>query len=114
MPHNVYRSTGAYLPGNVKLIVTNEVGVVALERVKDERLVSLGDVHVRESPLVRQVHLGGDRTCVKTRQLRVQLQVHGLRGLNTDDEFVARDVLEDALRDILELNPDLHLGLVEG
>jgi len=34
--------------------------------------------------------------------------------LDANDEFVAGDILEDTLCDVFELNPDLHLGLVQG
>lgn len=74
-----------HLPGNIELVIADKVGVVTLERVKDERLVRLGDVCVREPPLVREVHFGRDRTRVETGHLRVELQIHGLGRLNTED-----------------------------
>lgn len=87
--------------------------MVALEGVEDEALVRLRDELVGEPPLVRQVHLDRHRVCVQPRRLRVQLEVDGLAGLDADDELVARDILEDALRDVLVLYPDLYLRLVE-
>ena len=87
--------------------------MVTLERVKDKRLVRLGDMYVREPPFVREVHLGRDRTRVETGRLRVELQVHGFGRLDTEDELVTRDVLEDALCNVLELDPDLDLGFVQ-
>jgi hypothetical protein len=86
--------------------------VIALEGVKDERLVRLGDLVVRETPLVRQVHLGRHSARVQTGHLGVQLQVHGFGGLNAQDELVARDVLENTRGDVLELNPHFHLGVI--
>lgn len=94
--------------------MAHKVGVIALERVEDERLVSLGDLVVHESPLVRQVHLDRQSARVQTGRLGVQLQVHGFGGLDANDELVARDVLEDTRSDVLELNPHFHLGVVQG
>ncbi len=87
--------------------------MVALQAVKDERLVRLGDLRVCEPSLVREVHLGGHRTRVQAWRLRVQLEVNGLRGLDAHHELVARDILEDTLRHVLELDPDLDLGFVQ-
>lgn len=87
--------------------------MIATKRVEDEGLVRLRDLDLREATLVRQVHLGRDRARVQARRLRVQLEVDGLGRLDADDELVAGDVLEDALRDVLELDPDLDLRLVE-
>ena len=105
---------GTHLPSMIELVVAHKVGVVALERVEEERLVRLGDLVVREPPLVRQVHLGRQRAHVQAGRLGVQLEVHGLGGLDAQDELVARDVLEDALRDVLELDAHFHFGLVQG
>ena len=87
--------------------------MVALERIEDQALVRLGDVLVGETSLVRQVHLNRYRAGVQTRCLRIQLEIDRFAGLDTDDEFVARNILEDALRHILVLNPDLHLRFVQ-
>ena len=87
--------------------------MVTLECVENEGLVRLGDVHVREAALVRQVHLGRDRARVEAGRLRVQLEVHRLGGLDAEHELVPGDVLEDTLRDVLELDADLDLGLVQ-
>ena len=92
--------------------MTDKVGVIALERVENERLVRLGYLLVREPSLVRQVHLGRERTRVQAGPFGVQLEVHGLGGLDAQHELVARYVVEDALRDGLELDPHFHLGFV--
>ena len=102
----------AHLPSVIELIVTHKVGVVALERVEDERLVCLWDLVVREPSLVRQVHVGRQRAHVQARRLGVQLEVHGLGRLDAQDEFIARDVFENTLRDVLELDSHFHFGLV--
>jgi hypothetical protein len=34
--------------------------------------------------------------------------------LDTDNKFIARDILEDSLRDVFELNSDLDLAVVKG
>ena len=88
--------------------------MVTLERVEDERLVRLGDLIIGEPSLVRQVHFGGERACVEAGCLGIHLQVHGLGGLDAEDELVARDVFEDTLTDVLELDPHFHLGFVQG
>lgn len=92
----------------------HKIRVVALQRVEDERLVRLGNLRVRKAPVVRQVHLG--RYCARLQpgRLGVHLEVHRLRRLYADDELVARDVLEDALRHVLELDADFDFGLVQG
>lgn len=108
------REQRAHLPSVVELVVAHKIRVVALERVTDERLVRLWDLVVSEPSLVRQVHLGRHRARVQTGLLGVHLEVHGLGGLDTQDELVTRDVLEDALRDVLELDPHFHLGFVQG
>ena len=102
-----------HLPGDVELVVAHEIRVVAFEGVQDERLVGLRDVNIRETALVGEVHLRRNRTRVEAGGLGVELEIHGLGRLDTEDELVAGDVLEDALRDVLELNADLNLGLVQ-
>lgn len=94
--------------------MAHKVRVVTLERVENERLVCLWDLAVREPSLVRQVHLGRQRARVQAGRLGVHLEVHGLGGLDAQNELVARDVLEDPLRDVLELDPHFHFGLVQG
>ena len=88
--------------------------MVTAKRVEDESLIRLGDLGVSEPALVREVHLRRDRARVQPGRLRVQLEVDRLRGLDADHELVARDVLEDALRDVLELDAHFDLGLVQG
>lgn len=110
---NAHCKSEAYLPRNIKLVVADKVRVVAAERVEDEGLVRLGDLRLGEAALVRQVHLRGDRARVQAGCLRVQLEVHGLGWLDAQHELVARDVLENPLRDVLELDADLDLRLVE-
>ena len=51
---------------------------------------------------------------METGGFTVHLQVDRLGRLDTNDEFVASDILEDALCNILELNPDFHFGFIEG
>ena len=94
--------------------MAHKVGVIALECVEDERLVRLGDLVFRESPLVRQIHLGWQCARVQTRHLGVQLQVHGFGGLNAQDELVATDVFENTRGDVLELNSHFHFGVIQG
>ena len=98
----------------IELIVAYKVGVIALEGVEDKRLVRLGDLIVRETPLVRQVHLGWERARGQTRLLGVQLQVHGFGGLNAQNELVATDVFENTGGDVLKLKSHFHLGVIQG
>ena len=101
------------LPGVVKFVMANKVGMIPPKRIQNQTLVRFRDLCLRETPLVRQVHLGGDRTSVETRGFRVELEVYGFGWLDPDHELIACDVLEYTLRHILKLNSDLHLGLVE-
>lgn len=93
--------------------MANKVGMIATQSVEDQRLVRLWDFRLREAPLIRQIHLGWDRPCVQTRRLGVHLQVHGFGGLDSDHKLVARNVLEDTLCDVLELDANFNLGFVK-
>lgn len=57
----VVQKRGEDAPAGIQLVVTDKVGVVALEGVQDQRLVSLGDLQVREAATVGQVQLGHHR-----------------------------------------------------
>lgn len=87
--------------------------MITLQRVQDQALVSLGDLRVREPPLVGQVHLRRDSACLETRSLGVELEVHSFSRLDAHDELVPADILEDALGDVFELNTDLDLGFIQ-
>jgi len=91
------------LPGCVKFVVTDKVAVVALEGIEDKGLVGLGDLEVGETAAVCEVELGHDSLHAETGLLGVHLDVDGLVGLNTDDDFVAGNVLEDARGDVLRI-----------
>lgn len=110
----VVQERGEDAPGGVQLVITHEVGVVALEGVQDQGLVGLGDLEVGEAAAVGQVQLGHHRLHGQTGKLGVHLDVDGLVGLDTDDQLVAGNVLENTRGHILELNADLSLLLVEG
>lgn len=101
-------------PAGVKLIVTDKVGVVALESIKDKRFVGLRDLQVGEAAAVGKVELGDNSLHGKTRKLGVHLDVDRLVGLHSDNKLVSGNVLEDSRSDILELNTDFGLLLVEG
>lgn len=87
--------------------------MVALEAVEDERLVGLGNLQVGESSAVREVKLGDDGLHAEAGQLGVHLDIDTLIWLDAHDQLVARNVLEDARGDILELDSDLRLLLVK-
>lgn len=101
-------------PRGIQLVVAHKVGVVALEGVQDQGLIGLGDLEVREAAAVGQVQLGNHRLHGQTGQLGVHLDINRLVGLNTNDQLVAGDILEDTRGHILELDADLSLLLVEG
>lgn len=101
-------------PAGIKLVVTDKVGVVALESIEDKRFVGLGDLQVGEAAAVGKVELGDNSLHGKTRKLGVHLDVDRLVGLDSDNKFISGDVLEDSRSDILELNTDFGLLLVEG
>lgn len=101
-------------PAGVEFIITDEVRVVTLESIQDERLVGLGDLQIGEATAVGEIKLGDHGLHGQTRQLRVHLDVNRFVGLDTDDQLVAGDVLEDSGGHILELNTNLGLLLVQG
>ena len=109
----VVEERGEDPPAGIKLVVTNEVGVVALEAVEDEGLVGLGDLEVREPPAVGEIQLGNHGLHAKTRKLRVHLHVDTLVGLDADDELISGNILKNTRSDILELHANLGLLLVE-
>ena len=102
-----------YLPRDIQLVITDKVRMVTLESIENQALIRFRDLRIRKPPLIGQVHLSWDRTGVQSRCLRVQLEVNGFRRLNTHNEFISGNILEDTLGDILELNTDLDLGLVD-
>jgi hypothetical protein len=66
-----------------------------------------------ESVLVGQIELSGDSTCLESGELGVHLHVDCFVGLDSEDELVSANIVENASFDILELDSDLDLGLVE-
>lgn len=102
------------LPASIELIVTDKVGVVALESIEDKRFVSLRNLQVREAAAVSKVEFGDNSLHGKARKLGVHLDIDRLVGLDSDNKLVSGDVLEDSRSDILELNTDFGLLLVEG
>ena len=104
---------GKDLPSDIQLIISHKVAVITLESIKDQCLVGLWDLGIGESVLVCQVELGRDGSGDQTRGLGVELHVDGFRRLDSNDELVSCDVLEDSGGDILVLNSDLDLGFVE-
>ena len=100
-------------PAGIQLVISDKVGMVALQAVKDERLVGLGDLEVREPSPIGKIELGNHRLHAEAGKLRVHLNVDTLVGLNAHNKLIARNVLEDARRNILELDADLSLLLVK-
>jgi hypothetical protein len=101
------------LPRDIELVVTDKVRVVAFESIKNEGFVGLGDSGVGETFGIGEVELDGNCACGETGELGVHLHVNGLRRLDSQNELVSGDVVEDASCRVLELNSNLDLGLVE-
>ena len=101
-------------PAGIQLIVTDKVRMIALQAVKNERLVGLRDLEVGEASSVGQVKLSDDSLHAQAGKLGVHFDVDTFVGLNAHDQLVAGDVLENARCNILELHADLGLLLVQG
>lgn len=109
----VMKERGEDSPACIQLIITNEVGVVSLEGIQDERFICLRDLEVGESAAVGQIELGNDGLGAQARKLRVHLDVDTLVGLDSHDKFISWDILEDTRCDVLELDSDLRLLLIK-
>lgn len=59
--------------------------MIALQRIQNQTLVRLGDLRLRKTLLVRQIHLCRDSPRIQPGRLGVQFQVNCFRGLNTND-----------------------------
>ncbi len=103
-----------HLPASIKLIVTDEVRVVTLESIQDQRLIRFGDLEVGEAAAVGEIQLSDHGLHGESGKLRVHLDVNRLVRLDSDNQLVARDVLEDAGGYITELNADFGLLLIQG
>lgn len=101
-------------PAGIQLVITDKVGMITLQAVENERLVRLGDLEVGEASPVGEVELGDDGLHAQAGELRVHLDIDTLVGLNAHDELVARNVLENARCNVLELHADFSLLLVQG
>lgn len=88
--------------------------MVSVERIENQRLVSLRNMSIGESSLVGQIHLNGYSTSDETGCLGVDLHVNSLGGLNTEDKLVASNVVENSLGDIFVLDANFYLGFVQG
>lgn len=104
---------GEDAPAGVELVVTDKVGLVALQAVEDKRLVCLRDFEVGESSSIGEIQLGNNSLHAETRQLRVHLDIDTLIGLNAHNKLVSGNVLKDTRCDVLELDSNLGLLLIE-
>lgn len=82
-------------PAGIELIITDKVGLVALEAIQDQGLIRLRNLEVGESSSVGQVEFGDNGLHAQTRKLGVHLDVDTLVGLDTHDKFVSGNVLKD-------------------
>ena len=73
------------LPSSIKLVVSYEIGVIALERIENKRLIRLWNFALRESAFISQVHVGGESTGLKPRGFGIDLDVYSLGGLDAED-----------------------------
>mmetsp|Transcript_1197 Transcript_1197/g.3360 ORF Transcript_1197/g.3360 Transcript_1197/m.3360 type:complete len:441 (+) Transcript_1197:13-1335(+) len=105
------------VPRDQELVVADEEGLLAVDDVEDEALVSVGDVlgllpgGPVEEVEARLVEPGGEAG-----NLAGDFEVDGLVGLDADDELVAVHVAgaKDVARDLLEPDADFGLALVQG
>lgn len=65
-----------HLPASVKLIVTDEVRVVTLESIQDQRFIGFGDLEVGEAAAVGEIQLSDHGLHGKSGKLRVHLNVN--------------------------------------
>jgi hypothetical protein len=110
----VMEERGEDSPAGIQLVITNEVGVVTLQSIQNQGLVSLGDLEIGETTAVGKVKLRNDCLHRETGKLGVHLDVDRLVRLYSDDELVSGNVLEDAGGDVLELDSDFGLLFVQG
>lgn len=103
----------AHLPSHIQLVISHKISMVTLHSIKNKRLVRFWDRDLSKSSFVRQIHVNWDGTSVKSGRLGIKFQVDRFRGLDSNDKLVSRNILEDSLCDVLELNSDLNLGLVQ-
>lgn len=57
----VVQQGAEHAPRGIQLVITDEVGVVALEGIQDQGLVRLGNLEIGEAAAVGQVQLGHHR-----------------------------------------------------
>lgn len=110
----VMKERGENSPACIQLIISDKVGVITLQAVKDQRLICLGDLKIRESSAVGQVQFGNNGLHAQARQLRVHFDVDTLVGLDAHHQLVSGNVLENARGHVLELHADLRLLFVQG
>jgi len=92
----------------------DKIGMIPSEGVENQGLVRLWDFCFDETPLICEIHFCRNGAGVESRSLGVKLQIDGFRRLDTNDKLVARNVFENALRHIFELDTDFDFCFVEG
>jgi predicted hotdog family 3-hydroxylacyl-ACP dehydratase len=53
----VMKERGKNPPRSIQLIIPHKIRMIPLERIKQKRLVRLGDMQIRKTAFVRQVQL---------------------------------------------------------
>lgn len=92
----------------------DKIGMIPSEGVENQGFIRLWDFCIGETPLICEIHFCWNCAGVESRHLGVKLQIDGFRGLDTNDKLVARNVFENALRYVFELNTDFDFCFVEG
>lgn len=101
-------------PTGIQLVVTNKVGMVAFQSVKNESFVGLRDLKITEATPIGKIKLSNSGLHAKAWKLGVHFNINALIWLDANDELVSRDVLEDTTGDVLELDSNFGLLLVQG
>jgi len=132
------KERGENPPRSIQLIIPHKIRMIPFERIEEQSFICFGDMQVGKAAFVRQVqlkrgkpsisrkslnwegnkwgrkfYLGGCGTHGETRQFSVHFHVHRLVGLNPNDQFVTRDIFENAGRDVIKLDSNFHLLLVQ-
>ena len=79
-------------PRRAQLVVTDEGGLGATQRVQHEAGVGIEQDCVRKARLVGKIEVSRDGSSLQTGFLHIELHVDSLVGLEAHDQLIARDV----------------------
>ena len=100
------------LPGDLQLVATDEVAVIAANDIQNQPVVRLRQIEV-VFMLVGHVEFLRHRSRLDTGRLHVHLHVDCSVRLHAQHQLVPIRVTEQRARHVLELNPNLSLRLVQ-